>query len=141
MKFNKSLNLSSGNLFELYGIDILLDSSLNPWLLEVNLNPSLDCNTQLDSKIKSKLLTDIFNIIGVIPFSHDGKYITMDKPNEYKNEAEEGVIESLCEFERPTGGFERIFPLKSNINYYSKFISKPEKENLALWEEMLNLKG
>ena len=136
----KSFKLNSGNLFELYGIDILLDSSLNPWLLEVNLNPSLDCSTQLDSKIKSKLFTDIFNIIGAIPFSHDGKFIPMDKPNEYKDEIEEGVIESLCEFERPTGGFERIFPLKDNIKYYCQFISKPEKENLALWNKMLILK-
>jgi hypothetical protein len=136
----KSFKLSSGNLFELYGVDILLDETLNPWLMEVNLNPSLNCDSQLDLKVKSKLLTDIFNIIGAIPFSHDGKFTPMDKPNEYKNSAEEGVIESLCEFERPTGGFQRVFPLKSNIKYYSQFISKPEEENLALWEKMLNSK-
>ena len=136
----KPLNLSSGNLYELYGVDILLDETLNPWLMEVNLNPSLNCDSQLDLKVKSKLLTDIFNIIGAFPFSHDGKFIPMDKPNEYKNSIEEGVIESLCEFERPSGGFQRIFPLKSNIKYYSQFISNPEGENLALWETMLNMK-
>ena len=136
----KSFKLSSGNLFELYGVDILLDETLNPWLMEVNLNPSLNCDSQLDLKVKSKLLTDIFNIIGAIPFSHDGKFTPMDKPNEYKNSAEEAVIESLCEFERPTGGFQRVFPLKSNIKYYSQFISKPEEENIALWERMLNSK-
>jgi len=136
----KSFKLSSGNLFELYGVDILLDETLNPWLMEVNLNPSLNCDSQLDLKVKSKLLTDIFNIIGAIPFSHDGKFIPMDKPNEYKSSAEEGVIESLCEFERPTGGFQRIFPLKSNIKYYSQFIEKPEEENIALWNTMLNTK-
>ena len=64
----------------------------------------------------------------------------MDKPNIYKDSVEEGVIESLCEFERPTGGFERIFPLKNNIEYYRKFISKPDQENLALWETILNSK-
>ena len=136
----KPLNLSSGNLYELYGVDILLDETLNPWLMEVNLNPSLNCDSQLDLKVKSKLLTDIFNIIGAFPFSHDGKFIPMDKPNEYKDSIEEGVIESLCEFERPSGGFQRIFPLKSNIKYYSQFISNPESENLALWETMLNMK-
>ena len=136
----KSFKLSSGNLFELYGVDILLDETLNPWLMEVNLNPSLNCDSQLDLKVKSKLLTDIFNIIGAIPFSHDGKFIPMDKPNEYKSPVEEGVIESLCEFERPTGGFQRIFPLKENIKYYSKFIEKPEEENKALWNKMMNSK-
>ena len=136
----KSFELSSGNLFELYGVDILLDENLTPWLMEVNLNPSLNCDSQLDLKVKSKLLTDIFNIIGAIPFSHDGKFTPMEKYNEYKDKAEEAVIESLCEFERPSGGFERLFPLKSNIEYYKKFIEKPEEENLALWKAMLGKK-
>ena len=134
----KPLKLSSGNLFELYGVDILIDEYFNPWLLEINLNPSLNCDNPLDLKIKSKLITDILNIIGVVPFSHDGKFILMDKPNEYKDSIEEGLIESLCEFERPTGDFERIFPLKNNIKYYSQFIKEPEKENLALWKELLS---
>ena len=73
-------------------------------------------------------------------FSHDGKFIPMDKANEYKDSAEEAVIESLCEFERPTGGFQRLFPLKSNIKYYSQFISNPGEENEALWKAMLNSK-
>ena len=134
----KPLKLSSGNLFELYGIDILIDEYFNPWLLEINLNPTLNCDNPLDLKIKSKLITDILNIIGVVPFSHDGKFVPMDKPNEYKDNIEEGLIESLCEFERPTGGFERIFPLKNNINYYSQFIKEPKEENLALWKELLS---
>ena len=136
----KSFELSSGNLFELYGVDILLDENLTPWLMEVNLNPSLNCDSQLDLKVKSKLLTDIFNIIGAIPFSHDGKFITLDKCNEYKDKIEEAVIESLCEFERPSGGFERLFPLKNNIEKYMKFIENPEEENLALWKNMLGNK-
>ena len=50
---------------------------------------------------------------------------------------DEAVIESLCEFERPTGGFQRLFPLKENIKYYSQFIADPQEENLALWKEMM----
>ena len=136
----KQFKLSSANLFELYGVDILLDETLNPWLMEVNLNPSLNCDSQLDLKVKSRLLTDIFNIIGAIPFTHDNKFIPLDKPNEYEDAVEEGVVESLCEFERPTGGFERIFPTKDNIKYYSKFLEKPEEENIALWKKMTESK-
>jgi hypothetical protein len=134
----KQFELSSTNLFELYGVDILLDDTLTPWLMEVNLNPSLNCDSQLDLKVKSHVLTDIFNIIGAIPFSHDGKFTPLEKANVYKTPVEEGVIESLCEFERPTGGFQRLFPLKNNIEYYSKFIENPGDENLELWKKMMS---
>ena len=130
----KAFNLSSNNLFELYGVDILLDQKLNPWLMEVNLNPSLNCDSEIDLKIKSKLLTDIFNIIGAVPFSHDWKAETMDKEIKYETKVEEGVKESLYEFERPSGGFERIFPRKENIEYYRQFIEHPGEENEKLWE-------
>ena len=53
------------NCFELYGFDILIDSDLKPWLLEVNLSPSLNCDTPIDMKIKSALLCDLLNLIGV----------------------------------------------------------------------------
>ena len=134
----KKLKLSSCNLFELYGIDILIDENLTPWLLEVNRNPSLNCDSQMDLKVKSNVLTDIFNIIGIIPYSHDGKFTPLEKVNTYKSSVEEDVIESLCEFERPTGGFQRLFPLKNNIEYYSKFIENPGDENLELWKKMTN---
>ena len=49
------------------GFDILLDSSLNPWLLEVNLSPSLNCDAPLDQKIKGELIADLFTMAGVVP--------------------------------------------------------------------------
>ena len=44
------------NCFELYGFDILIDSDLKPWLLEVNLSPSLNCEAPIDLKIKVREL-------------------------------------------------------------------------------------
>ena len=132
----KSFHLSSTNLFELYGVDILLDQQLNPWLMEVNLNPSLNCDSEIDLKIKSKLLTDIFNIIGIVPFSHDDNVTPLDKDIQYPTEIEEAVTESLFEFERPTGGFERIFPTKETIDYYKQFLENPGEENKDLWSKL-----
>jgi hypothetical protein len=136
----KAFKLTSCNLFELYGLDILLDNSFTPWLLECNINPSLNCDMDVDVKVKSKLITDIINIIGLIPFTHDKREKPLDKDNYYMSSIEEAITESLCEFERPTGGFERIFPLKENIEKYKKFIDKPGEQNLNLWEEMLKYK-
>lgn len=50
---------------ELYGFDILIDSELKPWLLEVNLSPSLACDTPLDTRVKSALLVDLLTLIGL----------------------------------------------------------------------------
>ena len=61
----------NNSLFELYGYDILIDENFKAWLLEVNVNPSLHCTSPLDLSIKTELVTDIFNIIGIIPFNHN----------------------------------------------------------------------
>jgi len=52
----------------LLGFDILIDSDLKPWILEVNLNSSLATDSPLDFKIKSNLVIDILNMKGVHKF-------------------------------------------------------------------------
>lgn len=56
------------NCFEVFGFDILLDSDLKPWLVEVNLSPALSCDSPLDHTIKANLLTDTFNMVGIKRF-------------------------------------------------------------------------
>ena len=62
----------------MYGFDVLIDKNLKPWLLEVNVCPSLNSSSPLDRKIKHTLLSDIFNLIGIVPYDknkygHDKK--------------------------------------------------------------------
>ncbi|KAG8448959.1 hypothetical protein GDO86_015867 [Hymenochirus boettgeri] len=61
----KSFLSNRGNCFELYGFDVLIDVNLKPWLLEVNLSPSLACDAPLDLKIKASMISDMFTLIGV----------------------------------------------------------------------------
>lgn len=50
---------------ELYGFDVLIDSDLKPWLLEVNLSPSLGCDSPLDIRLKSAMLSDLLTLVGI----------------------------------------------------------------------------
>lgn len=59
------------SLFELYGFDILIDNNYKAWLIEVNVNASLCCTSPLDLKIKTDLICDSFNIVGIIPYHHN----------------------------------------------------------------------
>jgi len=50
--------------FEIYGFDILIDAKLRPWLLEVNVSPSLSSSSPMDKQIKTLLLSDSFYLVG-----------------------------------------------------------------------------
>ena len=46
----------------------MLDQDLKPWLIEINLSPSLACDSPLDMEIKGNLITNDFNLVGVKQF-------------------------------------------------------------------------
>lgn len=69
--------------FEIYGFDILLDNKLKPWLLEVNISPSLSSSSPLDKKIKTALICDSLNLVGVQPY--DRKHYERFAEHEVKN--------------------------------------------------------
>jgi hypothetical protein len=87
-----------GNCFELFGFDVMLDEALKPWLIEVNLSPSLECPTGLDHSIKAPLVADTFNIVGVPMVPIAG---TMDssparqRPEGTEEEAQDELARSL----------------------------------------------
>lgn len=74
----KKLSLHRNNCFEVFGYDVLLDSQFKPWLMEINLSPSLACDSPLDMEIKARLITDTFNLIGIKKF---------DRKKEHENKA------------------------------------------------------
>jgi hypothetical protein len=65
MNAMKKMNVGRSNCFQLLGFDVLVDSDLKPWVLEVNLSPSLVTDSPLDHSIKATLLKDTMNIVGV----------------------------------------------------------------------------
>ncbi|CAE7877829.1 TTLL5, partial [Symbiodinium sp. KB8] len=53
------------NCFQLFGFDVMMDAELNPWLLEVNFSPSLATDSDLDLRVKSQVLADTLNLVGM----------------------------------------------------------------------------
>ena len=136
------------NCFEFYGFDILIDNKLQPWLLEVNVCPSLSSSSPLDRRIKHRLISDILNIVGIAPYSkklfiedlknklpgvnekptYQSKNIHDLQDLDYDNcltklSPEDWVVlfETDEEFYR-RGNFERIYPVsdEQQMSYYIK---------------------
>eukprot|EP00048_Salpingoeca_helianthica_P017780 m.238968 g.238968 ORF g.238968 m.238968 type:complete len:400 (-) comp22180_c0_seq1:72-1271(-) len=55
--------INDRHCFELYGFDILIDSNLKPWLIEINASPSLSATTVSDRLLKATVINDVFNIV------------------------------------------------------------------------------
>ncbi|XP_048510211.1 tubulin monoglutamylase TTLL4-like [Athalia rosae] len=55
---------SKHSCFELLGVDILIDEDMRPWLLEVNISPSLHAPSALDLAVKGHLVKDALNVAG-----------------------------------------------------------------------------
>ncbi|XP_063692445.1 uncharacterized protein LOC134824471 [Bolinopsis microptera] len=65
------------NCFELFGFDVIFDEDKKPWLLEVNLSPSLACESPIDLKIKSNLVSHMLTLAGVValdPYSRRDQF-------------------------------------------------------------------
>ena len=69
--------------FEIYGFDVIIDSRLRPWLLEVNVAPSLSSSSPYDKQVKTKLLCDTLHLVGFQPF--DRKKLEDEKKKETRH--------------------------------------------------------
>ena len=133
--------------FELFGFDILLDSFLTPWLMEVNLSPNLHYDAPIDLKIKGEMVSEIFDIMRIVPYDlRNENYYNPSKYNIINK-----VINSIKELKKMKIGkeykemiwdcyeeskrlihFQRIFPCENYMNY-RKFFDEERDINVILY--------
>ena len=150
------------NCFELYGVDVMLDSKLRCWLLEINTGPALNTPTPLDKKVKNTVVTDMFHIVGFSPVDkkkHERDLQTqrhnrltgIDRPQppvqhrdvrkaeslsfeHVKDENLPSVIqETEAERRRCLGrSFERVFPRSDSPESYHKYFEVQRYNNIIV---------
>ena len=138
----KQRNLYDKNLYQLYGLDLIVDDNNRVYLLELNRNPSMRDGHAVCDYMYDNIIADILNIVGVVPFNHNETQQPFDKNvYKYNDEAEEAVDDALCEFGRPRGMFELVYPLKNNVEKYKKFYDKIRPASQLLWDKLLKSNG
>ena len=136
----KLFNLNNGIIFRYYGLDILIDQNYKPWLLEANKQPYMTLQDEVNKNNKLDFTQSLLNLLGIVPYNHiNGKILEKDIKCNFKNKIDEMINNAFCEFNRDFGNIKRIFPIKSNLEYYKKFIEEPGEENIALWNAIQNL--
>ncbi len=73
-KLGKLKHLLNNTSFQLFGIDIIVDSSMKPYILELNKGPSMDYHNDKDLKQKLKINADIFQTVGLIKSNSQNKF-------------------------------------------------------------------
>ncbi|CAD8177226.1 unnamed protein product [Paramecium octaurelia] len=143
---NRITQEHKNNYFELFGFDILIDEKLKPWLLEVNVSPSLNSSSELDAQIKTQLISDMLHLIGLEYHTKKAFRIQIKKKLYERNindiqsintrnfrqkvnqEDLDVMIQSLEEQLR-LGQFKCLYPNKKNIFEYEQYFEYPRFHN------------
>ena len=134
----KKMKIKDRNMFQLFTFDFILDKNNKVYLIDIDKNPEMKSLHLAPVYIYDHLISDILNIVGVVPFSHDELNKTLEENIfNYDNKIVEAVDDALCEFTRQKGVFELVFPLKENINNYKKYFIEMNEENILLWDKLL----
>lgn len=73
-RFSRNNCKNDYNSYEIFGFDIILDENFKPWILEVNITPSLKSESDLDRQVKYRVIKDMLNLVGynLGPSASDG---------------------------------------------------------------------
>ncbi|XP_026190220.1 probable beta-tubulin polyglutamylase [Cyclospora cayetanensis] len=136
----KAQDTTNSVCFEIFGVDVLLDHKLQPWLIEVNHSPSFATDSALDKQVKFAVIRDAVKLVG-ISAKNRKRYLAAQKATldrslktslpsvqkreermRVKAEAEAECARQQTDWEdRHLGGYQRIYPTNDGEEKYRKF--------------------
>ena len=91
-------DFSNSMCFEILGFDIILDSKLKPYVLEVNHTPSFSIDSPLDFSVKKNVISDALKLLNINPVNR-GQYLKKQKIEIFKRSMT-GKIEKISKIEK-----------------------------------------
>jgi len=146
----QSEDYSRSMCFEILGFDVILDRSLNPYILEVNHTPSFTTDSPLDRVIKKRVISEAIKLIN-ISLPNRKKYFKKQKEDIQKRSLT-GKLERLTKEEKEAlidligkkknkyeskyaGKFRKIYPIEGSEKY-TGFIEAADN----IWREWTGAK-
>lgn len=126
---------------ELFGFDIMLDDSYNPWLIEVNTSPSTGTKTDFDKRLKYDLVSSVYDLVGLnLNLRQVNKKVTKNDKIKLFNKCpklksmnlSDAELYKIIQFDEEmhrANMFELIYPTIETIPIYSKYFPEPRREN------------
>lgn len=84
--------------FEVLGFDILIDSCLKPWVIEINISPSFHVDTPLDFRIKKGVIEECIKLLN-LSYKRKQKFKKKEK-TEFQKRVFSGKIEKKTQEQR-----------------------------------------
>ena len=132
--------------FQLFGLDVLVDAAGKPWLLEVNLDPSLhtadlpETPLNANAELKAQMLVDLLNLVGVstapsasaVAHAMEGGDTNLiERSRRLEPQEACAVVRRHVDAEAARascGGWRRLSPSRSTGEYYSHFVAEARRE-------------
>jgi tubulin polyglutamylase TTLL9 len=69
--FYQSDNIKGHVTFQLFGADVIFDTQMRPFLLEMNKGPDMSARDIIDDGMKTRVQSDMFKLVDVLPCSEN----------------------------------------------------------------------